>query len=161
MNTIFKSSLFALVLLLVGAGCTTTSNVVVDEVAVDNTVTISGITFDLPEGFTVESVDDSVAMLGVPHSEYKVTVPFTAVEVEVDLSEDEVMETTESGVEIYANPCGGALGCWYLVKDDMVYQTVFQTAISNEPLPEDLDGIWVADMEVESEVWLDIIRTAK
>ena len=126
-----------------------------------NTVTLSGLTFDLPAEWEIAETSASEALLSIPHAQYDVRVPFKVVKYAAsDVSEDMTQETSlievaASGANLYSEACAPSNGCVYIELEDSVYRATFQVAQSDELPPENLDGPWypeagITDEEVQS-----------
>jgi hypothetical protein len=135
------------------------------------TVTVSGLTFDLPEGWEVQSVVNHQNAVGswdeakikVPDSKYSVVIPFDVVRHEgtLDLTTNELLKTLPSGDKIYGLACAPALACYYLDHGGIIYAVSFNEPESNQPVPDDLDGPWFPDTTVTEAEMLGFVATVK
>jgi len=149
---------------LVGVGCSEPSTEVISD---DNSQTVrvelNGLSFVLPDDWSVRSVDGDTAYFGVPDSEYDVVIPFMVKETEsFDGSSDEPFsKETDSGAKIYNEVCAPSLGCRYIDFGGKVYLASFLSPRSNELAPEDLDGPWFPRTEVTQDQLFNVIDTVK
>lgn len=118
------------------------------------------IAFTLPEGWTAEEQMQGYD-ISVPDENYEVTLVWTVSqesEGALPLEGSEV-ETTADGIQLYNIGCGGAYYCGNFAYAGQAYGYSFQVR-STQPVPENLDGIWIPDTEVTQEDLEDFIASA-
>ncbi|MFA6436350.1 MAG: hypothetical protein WCW30_04425 [Candidatus Gracilibacteria bacterium] len=169
---------FAVALLLSGCAATVEDNTTVpdtdvgDEVS-DNTNPVDTVgtlnlnlfTFTLPSDWTLVSQTETTAKISIPDYEtYTLSLNMELIETETGIWElpdsETTVETTSDGVEIYNIGCGGVFDCGNLAYGPRVYNYSF-TIESTEPVPENLDGIWVPNSSVSHEDIAAFISTLK
>ena len=148
MKTILLS-LFVLV--LVGAGCATSAN----------SVEVSGLNFTLPSEWTVVSSENDQALIQIPDPQYNIVVPFEVKEYTGNVSGLTLIKETASGAKLYDEVCAPTLGCVYIQYKDKMYLAVFLMATSNEPSPENLDGVWFPKANVTREQTADVFASVR
>ena len=145
--------MFCIGIVLVGAGCSQGSDSAPMTLG-------NGITFDVPEEWLWLDYpsDDSVRF----ETSRK---PYTVVErIDVqgpllrDVQGEMVLESTEF-VDIYLEPCGGALACYNVVIPSGTYNVIWHSPTSNQDPPEDLDYVWTPDHMITKDVRLDVMKT--
>lgn len=112
--------------------------------------TILPFSFTLPEAWTASYKDAERLTLSVPDSKYEVTLEMRLVASSSLPLEGGELETTDEGIQIFNVGCGGAFDCGNLAYQDQGYNYSFQVS-STEPVPENLDGIWVPHTDVTHE----------
>jgi len=139
-------------LMLVGAGCTASTDV--SPVTLEN-----GVTFDVPsEWIWLDFPSDDSVRFETSQDPYNVIEKIDVFASDQELVGEGVIEETENAT-IYANPCGGALACYYVEFEDGLYEVYWNIPSSNQEPPEDLDGIWHPDHNVTKDVILEVMRT--
>ncbi|MFA4845876.1 MAG: hypothetical protein WC654_04935 [Patescibacteria group bacterium] len=143
-------------LFILGTGCITPVAPVETEPE-SETFTVSNLTFEIPSPWTVVSSDESTAVIRTEIDPYLVDVVMEVEEIdEVDTFDG--LAATTSVAKIYNVAQGGAFDWYYMSVGDKSYSIVWQIE-STQPLPADLDGIWVPDHTVSREQLLDVLKT--
>jgi len=146
--------------LILGAGCVD-GDVDVSENSVLNEVTVSGMTFDLPEEWNVQSVEGDTAYINLPDPDYDVVMPFSVKSSDHMPSEEGLIGVSDAGFEIYSEFCAPAYGCWYIKNGEDVYIAAFEIVESDQPVPEDLDGIWFPRGGTDDETAKGVVFSAR
>lgn len=71
-----------------------------------------------------------------------------------------VLELNRDSGEFYDYPQGGALAAGMLNINGLYYDYNFEI-VSNQPIPSNLDGVWLPDSNIQEGALLEIIRSAK
>ncbi len=144
----------------------------VSKVPVSSTgsLNIAGLSFTLPEDWNLKEIVTEqnkiskweVAKIEVPDPEYNVILPMKAFVTDYTIDNNDVLlRETSSGVKIYENICAPAIACYYLVYKNNTYEIVFETVESNQPVPENLDGVWFPDTTITREDTLNLLSTVR
>ena len=130
-----------------------------------STLQIGGLSFVLPQGWSVESNINGQAMIAVPDPKYHVTIPFdvsaASAEDKAVVSSSQLLKTTASGAKIYDAVCAPGIACYYMVYNGNTYDLNFDEPQSNEPVPTNLDGVWFPSTTVTSDDTLNFAGTVK
>lgn len=137
--------------------------IMLDQEAQDTTqLILQDYSFSLPDGWIANAKNKELSTINVLDPKYDVQLPVTMTEnLTTDLTEPAIYET--ENLSVYIDACGGATAC-YLVQDsakNKVYSLIFEMVRSSEPAPKDIDGVWVPNTAVNSEVIEQIVKTIK
>lgn len=130
---------------------------------VNNILKISNIQMEFPEGWIVSSVTKNEAKILTDYPNYQV---YLTLRLNVnDSTADSSYKSAGTKIntnygEIFNVQGGGPKGWTGALINGNKYSFVWNIE-SNQPVPENLDGIWVPDSNVTSEVLLDITKTVK
>ncbi|OGL99645.1 hypothetical protein A2318_01560 [Candidatus Uhrbacteria bacterium RIFOXYB2_FULL_45_11] len=131
---------------------------------------IAGLSFALPEDWNLKEIVTEqnkiskweVAKIEVPDPKYDVILPMKAFIIDRAIDDSDVfLRETSSGGKIYENFCAPAVACYHLVYKNNTYEIVFGTVESNEPVPENIDGVWFPNTIITSEDTLNLLSTLK
>ncbi|MDD5251619.1 MAG: hypothetical protein PHT12_03215 [Patescibacteria group bacterium] len=138
------------------------------------TVTISGLTFELPAGWVTQEVVDQKnavstwqeAKIKVPDPKYNVIIPVDVAKqsdaiVKIVNEENKPIQTLPTGDAIYGEACAPALGCYYVKHGDTLYLVSFNEPESDQPAPANLEGPWFPDTTVTQAEILNFVATVK
>ena len=143
------SLVFALAFLL--TGCSSVANPT--PTVSPSTVQIDDLIFTLPKGWTVknsmpESVENKstwqTVNIKVPDPKYDVSIPVKVVKNQLGAKADgyPLLTTTPSGAKVYQDACAPVIACYIVDYSGNFYNVSFGEPDSNEPVPENLDGVW-------------------
>lgn len=126
----------------------------------DSVLYIADLSFTLPKGWLL---DKEVAKIKVPDPKYNVILPMRVMvsDYKIDQEANKLLEETSSGAKIYRNICAPAIECYYLVYNGKTYSIDFEMVESNQPAPENLDGLWSPDTTVTRNDTLNFLTTVK
>ena len=137
----------------------------------DSILNIDTLSFTLPEGWDVDEIITHQNKIGswkivkikVPDPKYRVIMPMKIMisKHKIDNDTTPLLKKTSSGAEIYLEACAPAIACYRLVYNDKIYDIVFNPVESNQPTPENLDGIWFPDTIVTKDDTLNFLSTVK
>jgi len=135
----------------------------------ENILTLNSLAFTLPSDWKIESQDQdsATAKINVPDQKYHVVIPFKITEESQEtinrlkLSSEPVLKESETGTKVYFEACAPASYCAYVVVNGKTYLATFETPESNEPVPENLDGVWFPGTSVTDDQFLQVIVSAK
>lgn len=121
---------------------------------------LGDLSFYLPKGWSVaEEMQESEgivrASLNVPDSKYDVKLTMTVTEGTTYDDQEPLAQNQEA--KVYLVPCGGAYACYALVFLDEYEREFDFDILSNEPVPENLDGIWTPRTEVTQEELIEFL----
>src|SRR3989339_250585 len=162
-----------LVVTLVGVGCQTqktsidTNQTEITKITNGNILKINDISFTLPTDWKIESQNDNTAKINVPDPKYHVVIPFEVKEMSqktidsLKLSKELALKESETGTKVYFEACAPVSYCAYVVVNEKTYLATFETPESDEPSPENLDGIWYPVTSVTDDQFLEVIASAK
>ena len=125
---------------------------------------ILDIQMELPKGWKVSSVSGNRAKILTDYKEHQVFLTLqllTTYPLPADYWQHRTeVEHTKYGI-ISLIGCGGNLDCHEMVINDKAYSFGWGLE-SDQVIPEDLDGVWVPDHNIERpETFLSILRTIK
>ncbi len=126
-------------------------------------VTVGDLSFDLPYDWNVE-FSGNTARIQVPDPNYNVTIPLSARRLDgqveaAPFTAEFRMEETPSGAVIYNDACAPALLCRAVVYKGAAYVVTFEVPESDEPVPDNLDGVWFPGTTVTEAQMEAVIRT--
>lgn len=162
-----KYALLIAGLVLVGGGClsgvkpsTDTETTVSEEAEVRvQTFKLKGISFEVPEPWYVVTSAGSTARIRTDEEPYQVDL---VMEIEEDgftpVTGQIPVAKAVSG-DIYVEGCGGPFACHGLVLGDASFSVIW-TIDSDQPVPENLDGVWSPDHDFDQDDLLDILVSA-
>ena len=133
----------------------------------NETITVSGLTFEIPLDWSVVSQTGSRVMIRVPDPKYTVTIPFEVRKISaqdrqsLDLRSRTLIAKTVSGASLYQEACAPTLLCQYIEYNEMIYLATFEEPESNEQPPSDLDGVWFPRTTVTQEELAVVIRSVR
>jgi len=133
----------------------------------ENVFQIDDVKMILPEGWSADNQTQSRVYIKIDYNE-----PYD-VFLKIEASKNQISEikrykedrsgyeytTTQNG-EIFKIACGGAFDCNGAIMDGDVYTFVWYIE-SNQPAPENLDGVWTPDNNVTREDIWNILKSIK
>ncbi len=131
-----------------------------------STMQIEGLTFTLPNGWSVASNANGQADLNVPDPQYHVTIPMEVIlnpgyATLSDAQQEALLKTTASGAKIYENTCAPSIACYFLEYNGNLYDVAFGEPNSNEPVPANLEGAWYPSTTVTADDTLNFTATVQ
>jgi len=135
-----------------------------------STLNIAGLSFTLPEDWNLKEIvpkqneirGGEVARIEVPDPEYNVILPMQVLVTDYTIDNNDILlRETSSGAKIYENVCAPAIACYYLSYKEKTYDIVFETVESNQPVPENLSGIWFPDTTLTRENVFNFLNTVR
>jgi len=124
---------------------------------------ISDIQMTLPSGWTVTSVVKNTAKILTDYKKYKVSL---ILNLDKDNAAAESAYRSKSSVtkiqggEVFNVAGGGSIGLTGALLNDKKYLFTWDIE-SNQPVPKDLDQVWVPDNNVTSEILMTITKSIK
>ncbi|MEK9159158.1 MAG: hypothetical protein AAB383_00360 [Patescibacteria group bacterium] len=121
--------------------------------ATSNEVIFEPFAFTLPEGASLVSQEDGVAIISVPDSKY---------EVALKMYRDEPVAYSPvegDGIEVFHEGCSGY--CMTVNYDGLSHLFWIEVESSTEPIPEDLDGVWRQGTEVDLDAFMNTVHLAE
>jgi hypothetical protein len=135
-----------------------------------STLNIAGLSFTLPEEWNSKEIiieqnkirKWEVAKIKFPDPKYDVILPMRVLVTNHTIDNNDVLlRETSSGAKIYENFCAPATACYYLGYKNKTYEIVFETAESDQPVPENLDEVWFPDTIITEEDTLNLLSTVR
>lgn len=134
------------------------------------TLDIAGLSFVLPDGWSVQEMTKEsnkvgardVAKISVPDPKYNVVIPMTVAKSDHEIGKvNSLQKEAASGAKIYSNACAPTIVCYYVVYNGNTYDVVFEEPESDQPVPENLDGVWFPSTTVTADDTLNFLSTVK
>jgi len=118
---------------------------------------IHGLQFKYPINWGGCYIQDENLYFETTHPDYNVKLYTSFNEVDEELLDFSSLEMIleEDNLAIYQNFCGGVLGCFIIKTSNRSYYEMTWNVISDQPVPDILNYVWVPDYEFTSE---DILR---
>ena len=146
--------------------CSTQSDVVALPIPMDSSevaaseVTFEPFAFTLPEGASLVSQEDGIAIISAPDSQYEVALKMYRDEPgEYSPVEGVEREQTSEGIEVFHDGCSGY--CMTVAYDGLSYVFWIEVESSTEPIPENLDGVWRQGTEMDLDAFMNTVHLAK
>lgn len=141
-------------------GC---KNIEVEEInsaqkSTDQNFTIQDLQMTMPKTWQLDKQSDSTVFLQTDYQPYNVLLVLRVRNTSQQDAEDGFDFTKTPSAEIFKLACGGTLACNGAIIGDETY-TFSWSIQTSQPVPKDLDSIWVPEHNVTQEDIWAILKT--
>jgi hypothetical protein len=132
-----------------------------------STLNIMNLSFKLPEDWNLNKINKEqnkfltgeVAKIEIPSSKYHIILPMAVYTTDYTIINNDILiKETSSGAKIYENICAPGK-CYFLVHKNKTYDIRFFPVESDQPVPENLTGVWFPDSTLTDDDLLNFVST--